>query len=217
MAGIDGFDRPGFPPRDGRGHLLLLRPLDESGCGPDPIPRRPADRRLVGCRRAPHPDRASADRRAPATRRHARSSARPDLPGHALPRRDPVTRRWSERKIDETPATDVNFLHGAITQLPGDPSRLWVLAAYSTQLRLYTSADRGETWQRVELPDFRPFKLTAASYLYLIHPSSGSVMPEGLCANFSEGVTPHRDYSGHYRLWMARVFVPGAARAGRPR
>lgn len=125
----------------------------------------------------------------------------------ALYRRDAATGQWSERKIDETPGSDVNFLHGAITQLPGDPHRLWVLAAYSTELRLYRSSTRGDTWQRVELPDFKPYGWTAASYLYLIYPSSGSVTPPGLCANFNEGVTPHKNYAGHYRLWMAQVEI----------
>jgi hypothetical protein len=35
----------------------------------------------------------------------------------------------------------------------------------------------------------------------------GSATPPGLCANFNEGVTPHANYAGHYRLWMARVEV----------
>lgn len=126
-----------------------------------------------------------------------------------LYRRDSKSAAWSERTIDTTPGTDVNFLHGAVAQRPGDPSHhLWALAAYGTELRLYSSRDRGDTWQRVALPDFAPYRWTAASYLYLIYPSSGSVTPPGLCANFNEGVTPHRDYSGRYRLWMAQVDPP---------
>jgi hypothetical protein len=124
-----------------------------------------------------------------------------------LNRRDARTHEWREIEIDHTPGTDVNFLHGAITQTPGDPNTLWVLAAYSGELRLYRSGDRGDTWHRVSLPDFGPYKFEAASYLYVIHRSSGSVPTSSICGNFQEGVTPHADYAGQYRLWFVKVDV----------
>jgi hypothetical protein len=128
-----------------------------------------------------------------------------------LNRRDPRTQQWKEIKIDQTPGTDVNFLHGAITEIPGDLNTLWVLAAYSRELRLYRSEDRGDTWQRMSLPDFAPYNFEAASYLYVLHPSSGSVIPSSICGCFQEGVTPHADYAGHYRLWFVKVDLPAVA------
>jgi hypothetical protein len=111
-----------------------------------------------------------------------------------LYRRDPASGRWDARKIGP-------HLYGSLFQSAAAPRVLWltvVTRGQGADLQLFRSVDQGQSWMAETAANLP--KGVAPHFLYGVHPTSGSVMPDTPCAVFSAGDPPRKEYS----LWFVR-------------
>jgi hypothetical protein len=111
-------------------------------------------------------------------------------------RRDTRTGQWSKSEPGE------GYIAG-LYQVPGEPNTIWLPVTHGDGLLLYRSIDKCRTWLPVQLPDFGAAGVTGvAGFLYVLNPTSGSVLEGGPAAVFS--TSGPRGYAH----WFVKFHLP---------